>query len=50
MKITQNINQEWYFKKGDSLPVEVPSNGEEGWMKVELPHSWNNWDGQDGGN
>ena len=42
-----NINQEWLFSKDSSvLPLALPS----GWEEVNLPHSWNAVDGQDGGN
>lgn len=40
--------EEWYFK----LTVEVPARLEEindSWELVDVPHTWNNWDGQDGG-
>lgn len=38
----------WYFK----LTEEVPNNAYEldsSWEVVDVPHTWNNWDGQDGG-
>lgn len=40
------INNGWYFtkEKQTSLPV-CPK----GWEKVSLPHTWNAYDGQDGG-
>ena len=42
-----NINQGWLFSKDSSiLPNELPNE----WEKVNLPHSWNAIDGQDGGN
>jgi len=41
-----NINRGWAFsKQAASLPCSVPEN----WQKVDLPHSWNAIDGQDGG-
>lgn len=40
-----NINENWIFTK-EALPKDVlPENGE----KINLPHTWNGADGQDGG-
>ena len=42
-----NINRKWAFTKmADSVPSSMP----EKWDFVNLPHSWNAIDGQDGGN
>ena len=42
-----NFNTAWAFtKEAESAPISMP----EGWEQVNLPHSWNNVDGQDGGN
>lgn len=38
-----NINNDWLFSKDDI-------NKNPKWDNVELPHTWNNIDGQDGGN
>ena len=41
-----NLNSEWVFCKGaEALPTAMP----EGWEAVNLPHTWNAIDGQDGG-
>ncbi len=42
-----NINHKWAFTKDAS---EVPAKMPEKWYLVNLPHSWNDIDGQDGGN
>ncbi|MBQ2973870.1 MAG: glycoside hydrolase family 2 protein [Clostridia bacterium] len=42
-----NINRKWAFTKDFS---EVPSAMPEKWNFVNLPHTWNAIDGQDGGN
>jgi len=42
-----NINRKWAFRKGVS---EVPAVTPDDWDFVNLPHTWNNIDGQDGGN
>ncbi len=42
-----NINGKWSFRKGvGEVPAETPAD----WDFVNLPHTWNNIDGQDGGN
>ena len=47
MRQIVNINQQWAFAKQTS---EVPASIDEKWELVNLPHSWNAVDGQDGGN
>ncbi|MBR5315776.1 MAG: glycoside hydrolase family 2 protein [Firmicutes bacterium] len=42
-----NFNTAWAFTKEK---VSAPASMPEGWEQVNLPHSWNNIDGQDGGN
>ena len=40
------LNSNWLFKKGcNECPSTIPN-----WEKVNLPHTWNNIDGMDGGN
>ena len=47
MRNIVNINRKWAFTKmADSVPSAMP----EKWDFVNLPHSWNAIDGQDGGN
>jgi len=42
-----NFNATWAFsKEATSLPTQFPAD----WAQVNLPHSWNATDGQDGGN
>ena len=42
-----NFNAKWAFtKQADAIPAALP----EDWEWVNLPHSWNAIDGQDGGN
>lgn len=42
-----NLNRKWAFSKNVS---SIPSSFPETWDFVNLPHTWNNIDGQDGGN
>ena len=42
-----NLNPKWAFTKtAEALPTAIDSN----WETVDLPHTWNAVDGQDGGN
>lgn len=46
MRKVINFNQDWYFSKA---PVEQGKIAADA-LRVELPHTWNAKDGQDGGN
>ena len=46
MRSVLNFNNDWHFLKGCEITNEIPENSE----KVNLPHTWNATDGQDGGN
>ena len=47
MRKIVNINEKWAFsKEAAELPKEMPRN----WYWVNLPHTWNAIDGQDGFN
>ena len=41
-----NQNAGWVFNKQNEIPGALPAD----WEQVNLPHSWNAVDGQDGGN
>ena len=47
MRTITNINRKWAFTK---QTTEIPSAIDNKWGFVNLPHSWNALDGQDGGN
>jgi len=47
MRQILNLNYKWAFTK---QAVEAPQAIDPHWYLVNLPHSWNNIDGQDGGN
>jgi len=46
MRIRTLLNTGWCFKKTDAVPEHMPAD----WESVDLPHTWNAKDGQDGGN
>ena len=47
MRTIQNINSAWFFLKDScAIHTEIPANA----ASVDLPHTWNGLDGQDGGN
>lgn len=46
MRTIWNINSDWMFTKENAgVPAQLPLD----WEPVELPHTWNAKDGQDGG-
>ncbi len=47
MRQVLNFNYKWAFTKEGT---QVPKNIDNSWNWVNLPHTWNNIDGQDGGN
>ena len=49
MRKTESINKDWYFLKGETRRHKAPKRIKKGWEKVDLPHTWNALDGQDGG-
>ncbi|MDE5604775.1 MAG: glycoside hydrolase family 2 protein [Eubacterium sp.] len=49
MRKVQAINGGWAFHKGDTKRHKIPKKVKKGWEAVELPHTWNALDGQDGG-
>ena len=46
MRQILNLNAGWVFNKQNEIPAALPAD----WEKIDLPHSWNAVDGQDGGN
>ena len=47
MRTVYNLNRKWAFAKGiQEAPAQMPTL----WNFVNLPHTWNALDGQDGGN
>lgn len=47
MRNIKEINGAWLFSKESR---DIPGSLPQGWESVELPHTWNGEDGQDGGN
>ena len=45
MRQIVNINQNWRFCKTEEIPQQLPRD----WEQLNLPHTWNAVDGQDGG-
>lgn len=47
MRTVYNLNTKWAFtKQADKVPDKMPMD----WVWINLPHTWNAIDGQDGGN
>ncbi len=49
-RIDTLIDRNWKFYKGDVSGAQMPSFDDANWTKVTLPHTWNNIDGENGGN
>ena len=48
-RIGISLNDGWKFMKGNFQEAYAVNFDDAGWEKVCLPHTWNNLDGQDGG-
>jgi len=46
---SENLNANWRFIRRDVAGAEQTSFNDSAWQKINLPHTWNNLDGQDGG-
>jgi beta-galactosidase len=44
-----SLNQGWRFLAGDDIHAPEPAFDDSAWPAVDLPHTWNGLDGQDGG-
>lgn len=49
MRRIENINSKWLFLKGDTKNHKIPTKADKNFQEVNLPHTWNALDGQDGG-
>ena len=45
MRSVFSLNKGWLFKRGESNPI----NPDDSFERIDVPHTWNNTDGQDGG-
>lgn len=43
------ITHGWRFHQGDAPEAAQPGYDDSGWQRVNLPHTWNGRDGEDGG-
>lgn len=50
VRMVIDIRQNWKFKRADIANAEGSSFNDAEWQSIQLPHTWNNIDGQDGGN
>jgi beta-galactosidase len=49
-RATSDLNSDWRFIRQDVPGAEAVSFDDSSWQPIQLPHTWNNLDGQDGGN
>jgi beta-galactosidase len=45
-----SLNAGWKFLAGDEPSASQTAFNDAGWQAVDLPHTWNAYDGEDGGN
>ena len=48
-RVDMLIDTGWKFFKGDVSGAQAPTFNDGGWSDVNLPHTWNNIDGENGG-
>ena len=48
-RVDIGIDEQWKFIRRDVAGAEAPGFDDAAWQAVNLPHTWNNLDGQDGG-
>jgi len=48
-RVAVNLNPDWKFVRRDVANAEQPDFDDSSWQSVTLPHTWNNLDGEDGG-
>src|SRR5258708_22447027 len=44
-----NLDEGWRFVRADTAGAQEPGFADAKWESINLPHTWNNLDGQDGG-
>jgi beta-galactosidase len=49
-RVDLDLGSVWKFRKGDVSGAQHISFDDSNWLALDLPHTWNNLDGQDGGN
>lgn len=49
-RVAMDLNASWKFLRADAASAQSPGFNDSSWGTVSVPHSWNNLDGQDGGN
>jgi beta-galactosidase len=47
-RVAVDLNPGWKFLREDADGAEFPNFDDSAWQSVDLPHTWNNLDGEDG--
>jgi len=47
-RVDTSLNAGWSFQRSDASGAEAPDFDDSGWSILDLPHTWNAMDGQDG--
>ncbi|HKN50966.1 MAG TPA: hypothetical protein VJX66_00630, partial [Amycolatopsis sp.] len=45
-----NLDAGWKFLRSDAAGAQAPAFNDSSWSAIDVPHTWNALDGQDGGN
>jgi beta-galactosidase len=48
-RVLINIDTSWKFNRADAANAQTSAFNDAAWTTINLPHTWNNIDGQDGG-
>jgi beta-galactosidase len=48
-RIVANLDADWKFLRADGTNAQTPAFNDSIWSNVNVPHTWNNLDGQGGG-
>src|SRR5205814_6495177 len=49
-RVVTNLDAGWKFLRADAANAQTVAFNDSSWSNVNVPHTWNNVDGQDGGN
>ena len=49
-RVDLSLDNSWKFNRSDVSGAQNTAFDDSSWTSISLPHTWNNMDGQDGGN
>src|SRR2546428_7033145 len=48
-RVVTNLDSGWKFLRADAANAQTVGFNDSSWSNINVPHTWNNLDGQDGG-